>query len=293
MINYTIIIPHKNTPKLLRRCLDSIPVRDDLQIVIVDDNSDPSIVDFNNFPGKDRKGVECHFAKEGKGAGYARNIGLEHAKGKWVLFADSDDFFNLGFEKIFDRYLESNSDTIYFNIDSVESDNIIKKSNRSLSKNSLFQQYKVLKDENLFRYGYPEPWGKMIRLSLIKEHNIKFDETKVANDYFFSIQVGFYSKNINIVNEKIYILTNREGSVSYSYANTKEKLITRIDVAERVELFLHHHNVILTPSPLRGLLVLLLKRSFRLFLRTINKLHKDGINVVKLLFQIINPLYYS
>ena len=40
MISYSIIIPHKNTPSLLQRCLDSIPQRSDIEIIIVDDNSD-------------------------------------------------------------------------------------------------------------------------------------------------------------------------------------------------------------------------------------------------------------
>ena len=39
MINYSIIIPHKNIPNLLQRCLDSIPNREDVQIIVVDDNS--------------------------------------------------------------------------------------------------------------------------------------------------------------------------------------------------------------------------------------------------------------
>ena len=50
MINYSIIIPHKNIPNLLQRCLDSIPNREDVQIIVVDDNSDPNIVDFDKFP---------------------------------------------------------------------------------------------------------------------------------------------------------------------------------------------------------------------------------------------------
>ena len=94
MFTYTIIIPHKNTPQLLQRCLDSIPIRVDIQIIIVDDFSDSTIVDFNNFPGSNRLNVEIYLTKEGKGAGYARNVGLTKAKGKWILFADSDDFFN-------------------------------------------------------------------------------------------------------------------------------------------------------------------------------------------------------
>ena len=65
---YNIIIPHKNTPKLLKRCLDSIPQRDDLHIIVVDDNSDPNKVDFEHFPGLDRDDVEVFFTKEGKGS---------------------------------------------------------------------------------------------------------------------------------------------------------------------------------------------------------------------------------
>ena len=65
MINYSIIIPHKNIPNLLQRCLDSIPNREDVQIIVVDDNSDPNIVDFDKFPGLNRSNVEVIFTKEG------------------------------------------------------------------------------------------------------------------------------------------------------------------------------------------------------------------------------------
>ena len=68
---YTIIIPHKNIPLLLQRCLDSVPLRNDVQIIVVDDGSSSNVVDFTNFPGTDRENVEIIFTKDGKGAGYA------------------------------------------------------------------------------------------------------------------------------------------------------------------------------------------------------------------------------
>ena len=89
---YSIIIPHKNSPELLSRCLDSIPNRDDLQVVIVDDNSDENIVDFSIFPGLSRKNTNVIFNKESRGAGYARNLGLAESNSKWLLFADADDY---------------------------------------------------------------------------------------------------------------------------------------------------------------------------------------------------------
>ena len=65
MINYSIIIPHKNIPNLLQRCLDSIPIRDDTQVIVVDDDSNSELVDFSNFPGVDQPNVEIVYLKEG------------------------------------------------------------------------------------------------------------------------------------------------------------------------------------------------------------------------------------
>ena len=65
MINYSIIIPHKNIPNLLQRCLDSIPNREDVQIIVVDDNSDPNIVDFDKFHGLIICNVEVFFTNVG------------------------------------------------------------------------------------------------------------------------------------------------------------------------------------------------------------------------------------
>lgn len=92
-ILYSIIIPHYNVPELLQRCLNSIPNLPSFQIIIVDDCSDGKIVDFRCFPGMERENVKCIFLKEKHGAGFARNLGLRYACGKWVLFADADDFF--------------------------------------------------------------------------------------------------------------------------------------------------------------------------------------------------------
>ena len=76
---YSIIIPHYNIPNLLRRLLDSVPSRNDLEAIIIDDNSDSNAVDFEQFPGLDKNNVKVIFDKKGGGGGYARNIGLKHA----------------------------------------------------------------------------------------------------------------------------------------------------------------------------------------------------------------------
>ena len=114
--NYSVIIPHHNTPDLLRRCIDSIPQRDDLEIIIVDDNSDENIVDFSCFPGKGKKNTKIIFSKEGRGAGFSRNCGVREASGIWLIFADADDYFTSKFNDILDKYTECNNiDVVFFN----------------------------------------------------------------------------------------------------------------------------------------------------------------------------------
>lgn len=118
---YSIIIPHKNIPDLLQRCLDSIPQRDDVQVIIGDDNSDSEKVDFKNFPGMNQPNTEVYFDKTGRGAGRARNVGIEHAKGKWMIFSDADDIFTKGFGEILEKLKEENSDIVYSDVESRDS----------------------------------------------------------------------------------------------------------------------------------------------------------------------------
>ena len=64
-ILYSIIIPHKDIPCLLQRCLDSIPSRDDVQIIVADDDSSPVVVVFAQCPGRVWTEVVILFTKEG------------------------------------------------------------------------------------------------------------------------------------------------------------------------------------------------------------------------------------
>ena len=74
-LNFSIIIPHYNIPKLLQRCLDSIPQRPDLEVIVVDDNSSPDIVDFNHFPGSDRSDVKLILDKKGEAVAMPATLG--------------------------------------------------------------------------------------------------------------------------------------------------------------------------------------------------------------------------
>ena len=211
---YTVVIPHKNCPDLLARCVNSIPERDDLQVIVVDDNSDDE-----NKPNIRRSNVEIIFldSDQSKGAGKARNVGLEHANGEWLIFADSDDFFyNRFWENIDNFVVDKTVDIRYFCVDSVDSDTL-KPIERPSKKrlNGLIRDYNEKKEdaEDDLRFHYNVPWGKIFRRDFVFENNIRFDETPVANDVMFSTLSGSKAKLIKAYNDVMYVVTVRNGSL--------------------------------------------------------------------------------
>lgn len=224
---FSIIIPHKNSTKLLQYCLDSIPLRDDVQVIVVDDNSDSGIVDFNQFPQWKGNHYECYFTKEGCGAGYARNIGLKHAKGEWVIFADADDFFTDKANAAFDIVLQSTSDIVYFRPHAVVLSDRKTPSARADYYNSLIDDYLNSGDEATLRNKFEVPWSKFIRLSLIKRNKICFDEIPYANDIYFSTKIGCVANKVSVSNDCYYYVTESEHSLTSNYGKKEKEYRSR------------------------------------------------------------------
>lgn len=240
----TIIIPHKNAPELLRRCLDSIPSREDIQVIVVDDDSNPDVVDFAHFPGLNDPYTEIYFTKEGRRAGYARNVGLKKARGKWIIFADADDFFTGNLTKLIDRHKDSESDMICFTSLSVYSDDTDRPSKRDHNNKRIlrFLENPDVQAEQQLRYGIPEPWGKMIRTSLLSDHSIVFEESMVANDYRFSLETGHAAGSLYAEPEPIYTVTHRENSLS-SQKLSFPLIKTRIHIFCRAHSFFRENSI--------------------------------------------------
>ncbi|MCR5362142.1 MAG: glycosyltransferase [Bacteroidales bacterium] len=250
-IVYSIIIPHKNIPNLLQRCLDSIPERNDLEVIVVDDNSDPNIVDFEHFPGLGRKNTSVYLDKSGKGAGRARNIGLEHACGKWLLFADADDFFNYCIRDILDEYKDDDADIIFFSTSSVDCETY-NNDGRTQYVWDFISTFidNPQKGENILRYVLGSPWAKMLKRSLVSKNCITFQESTINNDARFSCQTGFYAKEIKADKRALYCVTRRGGSIQYSL--TEEKILESVDILAARYIFLKKHDVVLPFSIVWG-----------------------------------------
>lgn len=242
MINYSIIIPHYNTPDLLGRCLRSIPLRDDVQVIVVDDNSPDNGNYLNTIPELSRPGVEYYVTTDGKGAGHARNVGLTYAKGKWIIFSDSDDFFSECFSELLNEYVDYPDDIIYFNIRICDCyDTSIVYSNE---KEPLFLRYSQTHDDSCFRISYTEPWGKMIKHKLLIDYHINFQETKANNDLLFSIKSGVLAKSVRVEDRHLYWYVIRMGSLGHqNKPEPYEKIKDRVRAWNSTQFFLETQKI--------------------------------------------------
>lgn len=212
---FSIIIPHYNSPDLLMRCLGSIPVRDDIQVIVIDDCSPNSDDYLDRYPELCRPYLEYYKTPRGGSAGRARNIGLDHAVGKWVICMDADDLFVDNMEEILEEAKSRTEDVLYYNYKSVQSDDITKEGNRKGYSN-LFQEYKKNKDEYVFRYCFDSMWGKIFRNKMIQEHHIRCDETRCGNDVAFSFKCGAFAKSIAVIDKPFFLVTERAGTLAAS-----------------------------------------------------------------------------
>lgn len=91
----SVIVPVYNAEKTLKQCVDSILSQEykDFELLLIDDGSkDYSSVICDDYAAKDSRVHVFH--KPNGGVSSARNLGLDHAQGEWITFADSDDFLD-------------------------------------------------------------------------------------------------------------------------------------------------------------------------------------------------------
>lgn len=234
MIYLSIIIPHYNSPATLKKLVDTIPDLSEIEIIVVDDNSDNYIDEYKqcikNYEEKRNNIVFESVDLPVKGAGAARNKGLSLAKGKWILFADADDFFVQDFWKIIQPCLQRSEDVLFFPPTSIFI-GTEKMSDRHLHYSDLVKKYsneRSAKNENLLRYQYWSPCSKLIRKELLDRYNIWFDDVLHANDVMFSTKVGVYLSTFDVVDKVIYVITQSSGSLTSEKSQKSAKIRTKI-----------------------------------------------------------------
>lgn len=227
----SIIIPHYNSFEQLKKLISSIGIREEMQIIVVDDNSTENADKIPKFAKQ--AGVEFYRNdSDTHSAGRCRNIGLEHATGEWLLFADADDYFLENYWEHISKYFDSEYDVIFFPPTSIDI-RTGEKSNRHNTLEKLAVEYMKnpsKENEVYLRYLWASPISKLIRRDIVEAGNILFDETRVANDVMFSAKVAYAAKRIISDPGIIYCITKNSGTLEMSQARDDVRMRLRVNV---------------------------------------------------------------
>ncbi len=212
----SIIIPHYNSTELLKKLIQSIPQREDVEILLIDDNSTCGREELEKLAADRAEQLQLYFNEPGKNsAGACRNIGLEHAEGKWLLFADADDYFMPEFYEKVAAYFDSDADIVWFvptswNLSTNRVDY------RHVRYEKLVRDFLTggLREEIRLRYHEESPCSKLVRRELVAGHGIRFDTTMVANDIMFSMRCAYAAKKVAASEEVIYCVTKQKGTLT-------------------------------------------------------------------------------
>lgn len=272
MHTFSIIIPHHDIPDLLQRCLDSIPDIPEVQVIVVDDNSSPQKVDFDHFPGLERKNTLCILDKVGGGAGHARNIGLRNADGKWIVFADADDFFTKEAFNILESHKDAHYDVLLFKSNSVNSEDL-SPSNRFADLNDAIDDALAGRIDNKTAVlSRPGPVCKMFRRSHIQQKNIWFEEIMASNDLMFVFKATCWCQDeaVAVFDEILYTVTTRRGSLVEERFTNPDNFLCRLEAQIHRNLFLKDY-----PQFRKEPIIIWLARSRRFGIKTF--LHALGL----------------
>lgn len=239
---FSVIIPHYNSPQLLERLLKTIPYRnDDVETIVVDDRSDRLTEKLDEVRHLyEKAGVRFFRNNNGiKGPGTCRNIGIRHATGKWLIFADADDRMASDFYDTVSSFKDSSADIIYFEAECIREDG----SRGSRDKNTINNVETYINDRNRrnelnLRFRNIEPWAKMVSRKMVADRSILFGETMVSEDVVFSVQCGVAAQSVDASGKVIYIITEAE---SLTYTKNLQKTRRNITVNNEVFIWMYRY----------------------------------------------------
>lgn len=209
----SVIIPCYNAEKYIDRTLASLAVQtvgmEKLEIICVDDASTDHTWELlsvweQKYPESFLL-VQC---EDNGRQGRARNIGLTHATADWIAFIDADDWVEPDyFERLIPYALNTQSDVVCCRYVRDSGTSLSPMSDRLTGKESRLLVIDTPEKRKIFINTYSMEtscWGKLIRKSLLTDHDITFPEGVAYEDNLWSSLLHIYAERVYMLEETLY-----------------------------------------------------------------------------------------
>lgn len=177
MPKVSVIVPVYNSEQYLARCIESVLNQTfrDFELILVDDGSaDKSGIICGEYSAKDSRVKVIH--KSNGGASSARNAGLDAAEGKYIMFADSDDYVKSNMISMLLEKMTDDVDLVFSGLETIEKgvSEIHSAGDDVYSVTDLIGAYAK---ESFPRNLVCVSVGKLFRNDLIQKHSMRYDES--------------------------------------------------------------------------------------------------------------------
>lgn len=202
----SVVIPAYNVEKSLARCIDSVlTLQCEKEIIVVNDGSkDNTQKIIDSYTAKTPL-VKC-IVQTNQGLSAARNSGFSQASGDWILFIDSDDYYdlNLDIEGIINN---TDADIIFFGY------------KRIAETGELLG---IRFPQNNHPWKIVSAWSKIYRRSFLKDNNIEFKKGIIYEDTLYTVHLWKHNPKVKITNLAFYNYTVNPKSITSKPHSTKE-----------------------------------------------------------------------
>lgn len=213
----SIVMPVYNAEKYVDMAIQSVVEQTflDWELIIVNDKSTDNSGKLCDAWAEKEKRIRVIHLLENKGAGNARNVGIDEARGKYLTFLDSDDQIDGDlYNDILEAARETNIDVYVWGVTEQyydQSNTIVRENKLSLptkvyrGEKAVHRQIILLEDKTLFGYQ----WNHLYRCDLLRNHKIYFEKVILYEDYFFNMEFIKYAQSMCVVDNTGYYYAKR------------------------------------------------------------------------------------
>lgn len=203
-IKVSIIVPVYNSEKYIGKSIESLikQTLTDIEIILINDGSkDNSGMICDKYATIDKRIVVIH--KENAGQAKARNVGIDIAKGKYIMFLDADDMYEPDTcEKMYKIAEENEVDYASANYIMID-ENDVKRPKPAFDTEKYGEFELKLSDyTKSFFVMNSTPWNKIYKLKFLNKNKIRFDVNPPSEDDYFTTlcymkaQKGYYTNKV-------------------------------------------------------------------------------------------------
>lgn len=243
----SVVMPVHNPHQYLSPCIESVLQQTfkDFELITIDDaSSDDSYAILQEYAKRDKR-MQVLQNEQPLGAAPTRNRGLHIASGKYIIFLDADDFFELDFfEKMLSAIESAKADVAICAIllrDEYFGNEVVVNANNSSELEKLLNKPFHPSDfhNKVFYCTQVAPFNKIIRKEFLLEKRIEFQNISNCNDVYFGVMtLAEASKIVYLSKPFIHYRSNTGCQIStnrfkkplcicHAYQKIREELIAR------------------------------------------------------------------